>query len=145
MIAMMTRSSISVNALSFVIRHSSFVIFSSPFRHLFWKRAMRAIGIVLQTKIFVDLQERLLMRDCSGEFAPAWIVTEKSRSRGFESAIAQTCRQFRVFGPKTCPERSRRIRNLHIPKGKITFAKMSAIRALPTSAIGSGEGFALSV
>jgi hypothetical protein len=51
---------------------------------------MRAIGVILQTKIFVNLQERLLVRDCPGEIAPAWIVAEQARGSDLEPAIGET-------------------------------------------------------
>jgi hypothetical protein len=35
----------------------------SPLLHLFWEWALRAIGIVLQTKILVNLEQTLLMGD----------------------------------------------------------------------------------
>ena len=38
---------------------------SYPFLHLLRKRALRAIGIVLHTEIFIDLKQTLLIRDGS--------------------------------------------------------------------------------
>jgi hypothetical protein len=35
----------------------------SPLRHLFGERTLRAIGIVLQTEVFINLQQPLLTRD----------------------------------------------------------------------------------
>src|SRR5205807_5065824 len=104
MIAMTTSNSISVKPCSFVIRASS--LFSFPLRHLFGKRTLRAIGIVLQAKVFVNLQKRLLMRDCFGEIAAARTVAEQTRGSGFEPAIGQARRQLCIFWPSACPERS---------------------------------------
>src|SRR6266404_1036434 len=61
----------------------------SPVFHLFRKRALRAIRIVLQTKILVNLQERLLIGDRPGEIAPPRIVAEQTSGRGFDSAVRQ--------------------------------------------------------
>ena len=36
---------------------------SAPLPHLLRERALRAIGIVLHTKIFIDLEQTLLVRD----------------------------------------------------------------------------------
>ena len=51
---------------------------------------MRAIGIVLQTKIFVNLQERLLVRDRFCEIAPARVVAEQSRGGDLQPTIGKT-------------------------------------------------------
>lgn len=48
---------------------------------------MRAIGIVLQTKVFVDLKEALLVRNCLEELRAARIVAEKARRAGSKSSI----------------------------------------------------------
>jgi hypothetical protein len=75
---------------------------------------MRAIGVVLQTEIFVNLQERLLMSDGFGKTTPSWIVAEQSRGGGFEAAIAQTRRQLGIVPPNVdivgAPEREDYIR-----------------------------------
>src|SRR6059058_3862220 len=47
---------------------------SRPLRHLFRERALRAIGIVLHAKIFVDLEQPLLVRDSAQKFFPAGII-----------------------------------------------------------------------
>src|SRR5205823_11462552 len=41
---------------------------SRPLRHLFRERALCAIGIVLHAKIFVDLEQPLLMRNGAQKF-----------------------------------------------------------------------------
>src|ERR1700730_10250345 len=77
-----------------------FSSFSSfPVFHLFGKGTMRAIGIVLQTEVFVDLQERLLVRDCFCEIPPSRTFAKQTRDRGFEPAVGQTSAQLRVFWP----------------------------------------------
>src|SRR5262249_19612669 len=76
-----------------------------PFRHLLRERALRAIGIILHAKVFVDLEQPLLVRDGFQEFFPAQIISAKPRRRGFESPIRQLCRQLCVF----CPERRVRL------------------------------------
>ena len=48
---------------------------------------MRAIGVILQTKIFVDLQQPLLMHDRFGEIALPRIVAKQTRGRGLEPPI----------------------------------------------------------
>jgi len=60
---------------------------SSPLRHLFRERALRAIGIVLHAKIFVDLQQTLLVRDSFQKLFPAWIVSKETRRSCFESSV----------------------------------------------------------
>jgi len=61
--------------------------FSLPIRHLFRERALRAIRIVLHAKVFVDLEQSLLMRDRAQKFFPAGIITEKTHRSGFESPV----------------------------------------------------------
>lgn len=53
---------------------------------------MRAVRIVLQTEIFVDLQQCLLMGDRPGEIASARIVAKQTRRRDFDSPIGQASR-----------------------------------------------------
>ncbi len=48
---------------------------------------MRAVGVVLEAKIFVDLEQALLMRDCLHEFRPAGIAAEESGSACLKPAI----------------------------------------------------------
>ena len=48
---------------------------------------MRAIGIVLHAKIFVDLEQSLLVRDGFQELFSARVVSEKARRSGFEPSI----------------------------------------------------------
>src|SRR5207248_6794420 len=50
-----------------------------------------------------------LVRYCFGELAPSRTVAKQTRGRGFKPAVGQTGRQFRVFRPSACPERSRGI------------------------------------
>jgi hypothetical protein len=60
---------------------------SLPFRHLLRERALCAIGIVLHAKIFVDLEQPLLVRDSAQKFFPAGIISKKTRRSGFESPV----------------------------------------------------------
>ena len=50
--------------------------FLEPFRHLFGERTLRAIRIVLQTEVLVDLQQALLMSHCFHKLAPPLIRSE---------------------------------------------------------------------
>src|SRR5882724_6158016 len=60
---------------------------SRPVRHLFWERALCAIGIVLHAKVFVNLEQSLLVRDSAHKFFSAGIISKKTRRSGFESPI----------------------------------------------------------
>ena len=60
---------------------------STPFSHLLGERALRAIGIILHAKIFVNLEQALLVRNGSHKLRAALIVAEKARGGGFQSAI----------------------------------------------------------
>ena len=61
--------------------------FSLPLSHLFRERALRAIGIVLHTKIFVDLEQALLVRHRFQEFLPARIISEETCRSCFEPSV----------------------------------------------------------
>ena len=60
---------------------------SFPSLHLFRKRTLRAIGVVLHTKIFVNLKQSLLVRDGFQELFPARIVSEQARCPCFEATV----------------------------------------------------------
>ena len=60
---------------------------SHPIRHLLRERALCAIGIVLHAKVFVDLEQPLLVRDRAQKFFPAGIISKKTRRSGFESPV----------------------------------------------------------
>src|SRR6266511_3247725 len=60
---------------------------SRPLPHLFRERTLRAIGIILHAKIFVDLEQPLLVRDRAQKFFPAGIISKKTRRSGFESPV----------------------------------------------------------
>jgi len=60
---------------------------SLPSLHLFGERALCTIGIVLHTKIFVNLKQTLLVRDSLQELFPARIVSEKARRSCFQPAV----------------------------------------------------------
>src|SRR6266404_9533418 len=68
-----------------------------PLRHLFREWALCAIGIVLHAKVFIDLEQPLLVRDSAQKFFPAGIISKKTRRGGFESPVRQLRRQLRVF------------------------------------------------
>ena len=60
---------------------------SAPFVHLFRERTPCAVGIVLHTEIFVDLQQTLLMRDGAQKLFPARIISKETCRSGLEAAI----------------------------------------------------------
>src|SRR5471032_2488594 len=60
---------------------------SFPFPHLFGEGALRAIGVVLQTKVFVDLQQALLLRDGFSEVRASRITIKEPGGPGFESTV----------------------------------------------------------
>ena len=60
---------------------------------------MGAIGIVLQTKVFVNLKQTLLLRDGFRELRPARIAPEEPGRSRLEPAVGQTRRQFFVGRP----------------------------------------------
>src|SRR5437588_2876387 len=72
---------------------------SFPFLHLFGKRALGAIGIILQTKIFVNLKQSLLLRDGFREARPACVAAEEPCGACLQSSIRQPRRQLFVGGP----------------------------------------------
>src|SRR5690349_15487120 len=82
---------------------------SCPFRHLVRKRAVRTIGFILHTKIFVDLEEPLLVGNGFQEsLAPAVISEETGRSC-FDFSVRQLSLQACVFCPKTFARASRAV------------------------------------
>jgi hypothetical protein len=60
---------------------------SRPLRHLFRERALGAVRIVLHAKVFVDLEQPLLVRDRAQKFFPTGIISKKTRRGGFESPV----------------------------------------------------------
>ena len=72
---------------------------SRPLRHLLGEGALRAIGIILQTEVFVNLQKSLLMRDRFQKLRRSRVGAEETRGGGFERPIGQVRRQFCVFRP----------------------------------------------
>ena len=60
---------------------------SFPPFHLLRKRTLCAIGVVLHTKIFVDLKQTLLVGDGFQKLFPARIVSEQARCPCFEATI----------------------------------------------------------
>src|SRR5207302_10134575 len=72
---------------------------SCPSLHLLRERALRAIGVVLQTKVFVNLEQPLLARHGFQKLPTTWIVPEKAGGPGLKPPIRQTRRQLCVFHP----------------------------------------------
>jgi hypothetical protein len=99
-----------------------------PFLHLLGKRALGAIGVVLQTKIFVNLKQSLLLRDGFREARPARVPAEKPRRPCFQSSIRQTRGQFFVGGPNVAAVREEE-RQKHVRED---------LRDSPTMAISFG-------
>jgi hypothetical protein len=71
--------------------HYSIAPCLDPLPHLLWERALRAIGIVLQTKVFVNLEQPLLVRHRFQKLPAARIVPEKACGSGLKPSIRQTC------------------------------------------------------
>ena len=90
----------------------------SPFPHLLRERALRAIGIILHAKVFVDLEQPLLVRDRAQKFFSAGIISKKTRRSGFESSVRQLRRQLRVFSPKLWARRGGSLEFVRRPKWK---------------------------
>ena len=59
----------------------------APRPHLLREWALDAIGIVLHAKVFVDLEQPLLVRDRAQKFFPARIISKKTRRSSFESPV----------------------------------------------------------
>ena len=72
-----------------------------PLLHLLGERTMHAIRIVLQAKVFVDLQQTLLVRDRFQEMRAARVVPEKTRGASHQPPIGETRRQFLNIRSKT--------------------------------------------
>ena len=60
---------------------------SRPIRHLLREWALCAIGIVLHAKVFVDLEQPLLVRDRAQKFFPARIISKETRRSGLEAPV----------------------------------------------------------
>ena len=60
---------------------------SFPPPYLLWKWTLGAIGVVLHTKVLVNLKQTLLVRDGFKELFPARVVSEQARRPRFEAAI----------------------------------------------------------
>ena len=59
---------------------------------------MRAVGIVLQTEVFVDLKQALLLRDGLDETPASRVVAEEPGDGRLEPAIRQARGKFFVGG-----------------------------------------------
>jgi hypothetical protein len=73
--------------LTFLLRNSFNLSNSLPFLHLLWKRALRAIGVVLHAKVLVNLKQALLVHDSLQELFSTRIVSEKTGRSCFKSSI----------------------------------------------------------
>ena len=60
---------------------------------------MRAVGIVSQAKVFVDLEQPLLLRHSPQEPRPARIIAEEPRGTGLEPPVGQAGGQLGVLRP----------------------------------------------
>ncbi len=69
------------------LQHLNEVNALRPFRHLLRERALCAIGIILHAKVFVDLEQSLLVRDRAQKFFPPRIISKKTRGSGFDSPV----------------------------------------------------------
>src|SRR5207253_10402202 len=58
-----------------------------PSLHLLWKRASRAIGVVLHAKVLVNLKQALLVHDSLQELFSTRIVSEKTGRSCFKPSI----------------------------------------------------------
>ena len=58
-----------------------------PLLYLLGEGTLRAVGVVLQTKVFVDLEQTLVLPEEAQELQAAWIVSKKSQGTGLDSAI----------------------------------------------------------
>src|SRR5437762_1336502 len=72
---------------------------SRPLPHLLGERTLRAIGVVLHTKVLVNLEQALLMRDRFCKRTPARTAAKQSRSGGFETPVRQLCGELGIFRP----------------------------------------------
>jgi hypothetical protein len=72
---------------SFLVKTLQHFNQSLPLLHLLRERALRAIGIVLHAKIFVDLEQTLLVCDRFQKFSPSQIISEKTCRSCFEASI----------------------------------------------------------
>ncbi len=126
-------------------RHGPPLQESPPLAHLFRERALRAIGIVLHAKIFVDLEQALLVCDgfqnCfrRGSFPKRRVAAVSSRlfdnCAGNFAYSDQRCVLGGVEASASCAAQN----------GNSTFARISATRESPISAIFFGDASEVSV
>ena len=86
--------------------------------HLLWEWALRAIGIVLHAKIFIDLEQPLLVCDGFQKISSARVVAKKTCGGRFQSSIRQLGRQRCVFCPEPCARPNRSLWIVGQPKWK---------------------------
>ena len=72
---------------------------SRPFQHLFGEGTLRAVGVVLQAKVFVDLEQTLLLRHSPQEPRPARVVAKEPRRAGLEPPVGEAGGQLGVIRP----------------------------------------------
>src|SRR5260221_1062357 len=58
-----------------------------PFLHLLGEGTLRAVGLVLQAKVFVDLEQPLLSGHRAQKAQSARVVAEETRSARFDTSI----------------------------------------------------------
>ena len=63
-----------------------------PLLHLLGEGTLRAVGVVLQAKVLVDLKQTLLVRQCAEKLPPARIITKKPRGAGFDASVREARR-----------------------------------------------------
>ncbi len=72
---------------------------SRPFLHLLGEGTLRAVGVVLQAKVFVDLEQPLLLRHSPQESRPARVIAEEPRGTGLETPVGEAGGQLGVLRP----------------------------------------------
>src|ERR1043166_6002436 len=60
---------------------------SFPLLHLLREWALCTIGVVSHAKVFINLEQTLLVRDGFQELFATWITSKKTRCSRFESAV----------------------------------------------------------
>ncbi len=64
---------------------------------------MRAVAIVLQAKVFVDLEQTLLLRHGAKKLSPARVIAEKPRRARLDASIRQASWTPGVLRPNVAP------------------------------------------
>ena len=110
-----------------------------PLLHLLGEGTLRAVGVVLQAKVFVDLEQTLAAapryrRNCGRRGSlPKSRAAPVSIRAVREARWQSRCNRSRLAAPRDSRH------------GKITFARISLIRVSPTRALFRGDGEEVSV